>query len=122
MSSHRLESRQRQFKEDICVEPGCEFDGKPAQQGVCFGDDSGPAWEKIFEAGKHLADEIREIRLSEYKDNPTEYIRWLEAMYETTMMNWTSTLDECICLRVENRRLKESLAAAGPPTDVTPTK
>ncbi len=112
MSEHRRENRPRQIDESYCVEPTCEFNGKHAQQGVCFNlDREGREWEQIFAASKRLSDEMLAIRKEKFADDPAEYTRWLEAMYETAMMNWGNTLDECICLRVENRRLKERAGA-----------
>lgn len=109
MNDHKLEKRPRQIDELYCLEEGCEFNDKLAQQGICYSaDHDSRDWEKIFDAGKHMGAELLAIRTSKYADKPDEYIRWLEAMYETAMMNWASTLDECICLRVENRRLKEA--------------
>ena len=108
VSDHKREIRTREISDDHCAEPNCEFYGKSRQQGVCFSQpDDARDWDRIFEASKQHSDEMLAIRRSEFADKPSEYIEYLEAMYECAMMNWGSTLDECICLRVENRRLKE---------------
>lgn len=67
---------------------------------------------RIFAAGKAFSDEMLEIRARCYADRPEEYIRYLEAFYETAMMNWTSTLDECVVLRAEMRRMMSVYDAA----------
>jgi len=108
VSDHKRENRPREIDEWYCAEEGCEFNGKLAQQGVCYSADRQyQNWEKLYEASKEHADELLAIRQSEFADKPEEYIRWLEAMYEAAMVNWDGTLDECIRLRVENRRLRE---------------
>lgn len=112
-AEHALERRSRSIEETYCAEPGCEFAGKRAEGGVCFNQErDARTWDKIAELAQQTSAELKQLRTEEYADRPEEYVRWLEAMYETSMMNWMSTLDECICLRVENRRLKERLGQA----------
>ncbi len=117
-SDHPRDERQRSIADPHCADPNCEFYGKPWQQGVCFSSDLSGDRDvdrriaKMSRRGKQVLDEIHDLRRTEFDGKPEEYICWLEAMYETGMMNWDGCLDECIALRVENRRLKELLNAS----------
>lgn len=113
-TEHKLERRPCTIEEDYCAEPGCEFLGKRAQSGVCFNRTREErTWDQIAQLGMDTAEELKVLRAGEFADRPEEYTRWLEAMYETAMENWMSQLDECVCLRVQNRRLRERLGEAG---------
>lgn len=106
---HRQELRTCEVQESYCVEPGCEFNGERAVQGVCHSSKPDLAdWDRLHDAGERFADELRKIRTEHYTDKD-EYIEWLEAMYECAMLNWTFTLDECIRLRREVALLKRRL-------------
>ncbi len=112
MSDHK---HVREFLERYCDEPSCEFFGKPWQQGVCFNADGNFVRTKlnVITSGREFSEELLQVKREQFADKPDEYLRYVEAMYETAMMNWCSTLDECIELRVENRRLKERLFTGG---------
>ncbi len=106
MSEHKRERRPREIDEYFCAEPGCEFEGRHAQQGVCHTNE--PDFvvnERLEKYAEESAQELLRIRREHYPDD-AEYIEWLEAHYECAQINWTFTLDECIRLRVENARLK----------------
>lgn len=104
---HKRELRTREYQESYCAEPSCEFYGERAQQGVCHSSEPELAdWDRLHDAGQQFADELRQIRTEHYTDKD-EYIRWLEAMYESTMLNLTFTLDECVRLRAELALLKK---------------
>lgn len=104
---HKRRNGTREITEYYCEEPGCRFEGEPAVQGVCWNSEGEIAdWDKLADAGERMSAEFKAIRI---KSNwsPEETIRWLEAMYETAMINWTMALDEVIRLRAEIALLKE---------------
>lgn len=110
---HKRERRPRTIEEDYCVHLDCEFFGKRAESGVCFNQTREErTWDRIHQLSLQTAVELNKIRAGECSDRE-EYIRCLESMYETAMMNWMSQLDECVCLRLQNRRLRERLGEAG---------
>jgi hypothetical protein len=42
---------------------------------------------------------MREIRAVRRRYSPKRYLAWIEAHYVCSMLNWCSTLDECMELR-----------------------
>ena len=109
MADHKTETRKREFEESICQEPDCEFYGLHAQQGICHSAEPevSASTEKLLQVAESFATDLRQIRSLESFQDKDEYIRWLEAMYECAMMNWTFGLDECIRLRAELALLKK---------------
>ncbi len=113
MADHQRDTRQRSIDDHYCAEPSCEFNGKPWQQGVCFNDQvTQNTIDRMMQDGDRILAEMHHVRDTQFKNKPDEYIRWLEAMNESAMMNWHSTLNECIALRVQNRRLRENAPTA----------
>lgn len=111
---HKTETRvfAREIHESYCAQRGCRFFGKRAVQGVCFSserfDGERDIWKWIDLKAKHQADE-RAYFHKLYRGKPKEYIRHLEAHYESAVMNWDLTLDELVQLRGENAILKDKL-------------
>lgn len=107
---HKTEMRERSIAEQFCVQSGCRFKGKRAQQGVCHSSEP-----EIIDIKKFLAQEadiikeLRDTKRTHYKDNPRGWIRWLEAMNISAMLNWSSSMDELIRLRAENSILHDKL-------------
>lgn len=111
---HKTEQRifVRRNYEHYCVDPNCQFNGKHAQQGICYSADGELVDYKKLEAKeKELETELKEIK--EIYTDKDEYIQWLEAMYVCSQLNWDSTLDECIHLRAKNSVLVAKLEKAG---------
>ena len=99
MSKHKVIRliKQQAVHETICAQPRCKFNGKPAQQGVCYSDKGEIVdWKRTEQQELQVNEELKYFR-KKYKRR--QYLRWLEAMYVTASLNWTMTLDECIRLR-----------------------
>ncbi len=113
MSDHKTEKRQREIDEHFCVEPGCEFEGRHAQQGVCHTTETDVAdIDKLYSVAESFAKDLREFHKVHYGGDKDEYISYLESVYECAMLNWTFGLDEMIRLRKENAQLKLRLEKA----------
>ena len=114
MSDHKTEKRHREIDEHFCVEEGCEFFEKHAQQGVCHTTEMDVAdIDKLYKIAEEFATDLREFHRKNYGDDKDEYISYLESMYECAMLNWTFGLDETIRLRKENALLKLRLEKYG---------
>jgi hypothetical protein len=103
---HKTELRKKELSFSYCVQPGCKFRGKRAQQGICHtikthagGDD----WSYIDMAERHATEAMEEIkRLFKGK----KYVRALEAYYQNSLVNDACILDMLVRLRRENALLK----------------
>ena|SRR3990167_4607983 len=108
MSEHQTERRMREIGDSYCVEPGCEYKGKPAVQGHCFSrlDDE---TNRLIERMEKRAEDSLAVYRARYQGE--EYVKVLESMYVCAMMNWDGALDQLVRLRRENAALKR---ATGP--------
>lgn len=114
MPDHKTRQAPREYTETICDESTCEFYGQHAVQGLCFSSDPEIVDRHKLELHEsNSEDDLARIRLEHYKDDPEEYIRWIEAHYLCSEVNWAMTLDECIRLRAENALLKKRLRDLG---------
>ena len=109
---HRTELRDRvryHVKESWCLEPGCDYEGKPAVQGHCFHrlDDATDAYLARIE--KEAEDSLAHYRATEHG---RKYVRTLEALYVCAMSNWTFGLDELVRLRAQNAALRARIGRA----------
>lgn len=98
MKRHKTAERveQSQFITRICVQAGCKFKGKPAQQGVCHSSTGELTdWDKLDKYNAEVVEELRRLRKAE----GSGYILALEAHYISAMVNSDLILDECIRLR-----------------------
>lgn len=103
---HARETRifAREIHETFCDDKKCKFYGKHAQQGVCHTDKPDLIdWDRIADHEKSQEKELAYFKKL-YKGK--EYVRWLEAMYESAMLNWRFTLDDLIRLRRDNALLR----------------
>jgi len=101
--SHRTKPAERSCSISLCDQPGCQFRGKEAQQGVCYTTEGALSdWDKLEAHEKELMTEIADMKKREGKD----YVRTLEAHYISAMMNWQISLDETLRLRRDLAVLK----------------
>ena len=100
---HRTKAAENTRAITICDQPGCEFRGKEAQQGICHTTDGDLiSWDKLEAHEKEITVDLADMKRREGKD----YVRALEAHYICAMMNWQGALDETIKLRRDLAVLK----------------
>lgn len=100
---HRTKPAERSYSIKICDQPGCEFRGKEAQQGVCHTTDGDLiSWAKLDEHEKEITADLADMKKREGKS----YVRALEAHYISAMLNWQGALDETVKLRRDLAVLK----------------
>lgn len=107
---HKLETRvfARQIHETYCAQERCEFYGRHAAQGICWGSPDAAEVKYLERREKESDDmlaEMREIRDQQKMDNKA-YIDYLESHLYCDWMNQQFTLDECVRLRAENAKLR----------------
>lgn len=106
---HKTEQRKAEYIETYCAHAGCNFEGQRAVQGTCYSNKGEVLdWDLVDKAERDVAEELNKVK-KEYGATSKKYIRWLEAMYECSMANWTITLDECVRLRRNVAHLKAGL-------------
>ena len=108
MSEHRTEMRMREIGESFCLEPGCEYEGKPSIQGHCHSrldEDT----DRIIARMETSAESSLAFYREQHPDD-AEYLKTLESMYVCAMMNWEGALDQLVRLRRENAELKRGQA------------
>jgi len=119
---HKTETRvfARNIHEAYCIQPGCKFKGKKAQQGVCHTTKPwvGGKWDYLdavfVEAGKAAKELLASSK--KYSKSHKDYVKNLE---EHIAVDWVNTIfhidgmirmrREVALLRVENERLKAKL-------------
>jgi hypothetical protein len=103
----RLATRRAIF-ETFCAQPRCKFNGKEAQQGVCYSNEGEiVSFDKLAKHESALHAELKALRKQE---GARSYVTALEAHYVSAMMNWQITLDECIRLRRDIALLRPALS------------
>ena len=97
---HKTELRPKQIKESYCVQKGCKFHNKPAEQGICFSTESGlggTSWKHIEKAEESALDLVNGLK--KHAKNQKDYVEHLESYLICTWMNNEFTLDELVYLR-----------------------
>lgn len=107
MADHRTELRPRQIVDSICLESGCDYEGKPAVQGHCHSRLDEPT-AKYIEEKERAALAIIE-HLKTHTDDHTDYVRTLESYYICSWMNGEFTLDELVRLRKNTAAMRHAL-------------
>lgn len=111
---HRTETRVfvRNIHETWCVQPGCKFNGRPAQQGVCHTTTTftgSTDWSYIEalekDAVTHLAELLR-------RHGRRSYLRRLEEDFICAHLNAAFHLDQLVYLRREVALLRLAVAKA----------
>jgi hypothetical protein len=112
---HKTELRtvRSSYKRSFCLQKGCKFYGKEAQQGICHTEpDTHDNWDLVDRhlalAEKHGEDYVKEIKTI-YKGNKRAYIKYLENTVAVHWMQETSNLDEVIALRRRISLLKHKV-------------
>lgn len=103
---HKRETRvfTRNIHETFCDYKRCKFYGKHAQQGICYSDKPDLVdWDRIAKLEQAQDEELKYFR-KKYRGK--EYVKWLEAMYSSVMVNWSFTLDDLVRLRRDNALLR----------------
>jgi len=110
--NHKTEIRKREVHETFCIEPGCEFEGKRAAQGICHTVESATDTQyvkKVMAHGEKLLKEMRGVRYKNKARTKEQWIKYLEGYLVCTWANHWFGLDELIHLRAENAKLRVKL-------------
>lgn len=103
---HKTELRERvevRFNESYCIEPDCEYNGKPAVQGHChtrLDSETDHYIDRIEKAAESILQHTREHNSGE------EYVKALEAQFMSAWINVEFGTDNLVRLRRENAALK----------------
>jgi hypothetical protein len=124
---HKTETRvfARKINETFCVQEGCKFRGRHAQQGVCHTREpyvaktGGWGWRYHAALEEHAEEHLRLLRKlfqNSYapKLSRNDYVAHLESGFVCNLMNEAFTMDELVRRRRECALLRlrvESLAA-----------
>src|SRR6478609_9446237 len=106
---HKMKSGKRSIPESICQETGCDFYGKPAEQGVCFHRLKHPMDKyvsAVIQQGEDLLKELKSLRKRNGQQSAAKWIKYLEGHVVCEWANRTFNLDELIHLRGENAKLR----------------
>lgn len=103
---HKTEQRvfARNIHENFCVQPGCRFRGKHAQQGVCHTTTTsagGHDWgyvDRLIALGNSFVDEVKTMA-KRGKWSRKRYVEYLESAMACSWSNSSSGLDELVRLR-----------------------
>jgi hypothetical protein len=101
---HKTETRvfARDIHEHYCVQEGCKFRGKPAQQGVCHTTEpfvDGMSWDYLGKIEKYAENCLKDARRMHKGKTRKEYISYLESCYVCDWISTVLTTDELIMLR-----------------------
>lgn len=106
---HKTKKGTRTIPQSICVQKGCRFYGKPAEQGVCYHalDPKTSAYiSNVIKQGYEFLKEMKSLRKKNKQNTDKKWIQALEGHIVSTWANSIFGLDELIYLRAENARLR----------------
>jgi len=117
---HKMETRvfAREIHEQFCVQPGCRFRGRLAQQGVCHSRDpyveetGALGWKYIQLVERYAEESLQLLRRARFRSR-RDYVKYLESCYACSIMNDAFTLDNLVLLRKENALLKLEVERLG---------
>ena len=112
-SEHKTIHKYRKVCETMCAEPGCEFNGKHAAQGICFSKLSrnvNAYIVSVMNQGEHLLKEMKSLRKANKLTTDKAWIKYLEGHVACEWANNMFHLDELISLRAEVSRLGNKLS------------
>lgn len=112
MKEHATELHEKveyRLKESYCVEPGCEYQGKPAVQGHCYHRPEDYVTRYITRLHQRAEEALQWER--DLAKSPEEYLKRLESMFVWATVSQESTLDSLIRLRRDNAALKARVDA-----------
>src|SRR6478672_6424350 len=104
MKDHKMKSGTRTIPQSICQEKGCDYYGKPAEQGVCFHRLKHPMDKYIsavIQQGEDLLKELKSLRKVNGQRSMAKWVKHLEGHIVCGWANNTFHLDELIHLRGE---------------------
>ena len=111
---HRTELRERveyRLNESYCIEPGCEYNGKPAVQGHCHTRLDTETDRYIDRIEKDAESILQHTR--EHNPGTAEYVEALESQFMCAWINVEFGIDNLVRLRRENAALKAELERRG---------
>jgi hypothetical protein len=104
MRKHKVKKTRKEYVVFLCQNKKCEFFGKPTVQGVCHREDPDVIdYKKLDKQEKEARETIKWLKK---KFPGKKYVKALESYYECAWINWSSSLDETIYLRMQNARMR----------------